>query len=57
MKIIQETINRMRVMRGASTFPNGYGKMIMSSKTGIMEEGAIGDESTGGPMLVRGRRE
>ena len=32
------------------------GRSAGDGKTGVMEEGVIGDESTGGPMSVCGRR-
>ena len=32
------------------------GGSAVDGKTGVVEGGTIGDESSGGPMLVRGRQ-
>ena len=56
MVINQEIVNRMGVTRGTSTFSNAMGRSVGDDKTDVMEEGAIRDESAGGPMSVHGRR-
>ena len=37
-------------------FRNAIGRSPGDDKTSIVEEGAIGDELVGGPVLVHGRR-
>ena len=54
--ISQEIINRMWVTRGMSTFPNGNGKISGRRQDQRCGGGAIGDESAGGLVSVRGRR-
>ena len=51
--ISQEIINRMGVTRGTTTFSNDNGKISQRSKVGVVDGGAIGDESAGGSVSVR----
>ena len=50
--IRHEIINRMEITRGTSTFRIEMGGSAVDGKTGVVEGGAIGDESSGGSMSV-----
>ena len=52
--IRQESINRMGITRKRVPFQMAMGGSTGDSKTDVVEEGAIGDESSGGPVSVRG---
>ena len=53
--IRQESINRTRITRKTSTFRMEMGGLAVDGKTDVVEGGAIGDESLGGLVSVRGR--
>ena len=54
--ISQEIINRMGLREERVSFRMAMGRSARDGKTGVVEEGPIGDELAGSPMSVCGQR-